>query len=81
MWTLRYRGWPGADERGFGLSTTTLDFVDEESFEVGLAATLSLGGLIFIGGGLNLQASDDRTFWFFSFRLLEIPGVFGALRP
>ncbi len=89
-WTLRYRGWPGDNERGvgtsffnhlgFGLSTTTLDFVDDESVEIGLAATISLGDLIFVGGGLNLQASDDRTFWFFSFRLLEIPGVFGALR-
>ncbi|GMR13533.1 MAG: hypothetical protein BMS9Abin29_1744 [Gemmatimonadota bacterium] len=89
-WTLRYRGWPGDDERGvgtsifshlgFGLSTTTLDFVEDESVEIGLAATLSLGDLIFVGGGINLQASDDRTFWFFSFRLLEMPGVFGALR-
>ncbi|MCH7565957.1 MAG: hypothetical protein IH968_19290 [Gemmatimonadetes bacterium] len=89
-WTLRYRGWPGDNERGvgtsffnhlgFGLSTTTLDFVDDESVEIGLAATISLGDLIFVGGGVNLQASDDRTFWFFSFRLLEIPGVFGALR-
>ncbi|MFV2007777.1 MAG: hypothetical protein ACC667_10040 [Longimicrobiales bacterium] len=89
-WTVRYRGWPGDDERGvgtsvfshlgFGLSTTTLDFVEDESVEIGLAATLSLGDLIFVGGGINLQATDDRTFWFFSFRLLEMPGVFGALR-
>lgn len=89
-WTLRYRGWPGDNERGvgtsffnhlgFGLSTTTLDFVDDESVEIGLAATISLGDLIFVGGGINLQASEDRTFWFFSFRLLEMPGVFGALR-
>jgi hypothetical protein len=89
-WSVRYRGWPGDDERGvgtsllnhigFGVSTMTLDFVDEESVEVGLAGTLSLGDLVFVGGGLNLQATDDRTFWFFSLRLLKIPGVFGTMR-
>lgn len=54
--------------------------MDEESFEIGLAATLSLSDLVFVGHGFNLQASDDRTLGFFSFRLLEIPGVFGQLR-
>ena len=84
-WSVRYRGWPEDDGRGvgtrllnhigFGVSTMTLDFVD-----VGLAGTFSLGDLVFVGGGLNLQATDDRTFWFFSLRLLKIPGVFGSMR-
>ena len=89
-WTLRYRGWPGDNERGvgaglvshlgIGISAATLDFVDEESVEIGLAATLSLSDLVFVGGGFNLQASDDRTFWFFSFRLLECRHAAGGIR-
>ncbi len=89
-WTLRYRGWPGNNDRGvragilshigLGVSAATLDFVDEESVEVGLAPTLSLFDLLFVGYGWNLQASDGRAFWFFSFRLLEMPGVFGQLQ-
>ena len=89
-WTLRYRGWPGDNDRGvragilsyfgLGISAATLDFADEESVEIGLAPTLSLFDLLFVGYGWNLQASHNRAFWFFSFRLLEMPGIFGQLQ-
>lgn len=89
-WTLRYRGWPGNDDRGvrasllshfgLGISAATLDFVQKESVEIGLAPTLALFDFFFVGYGWNLQASEDRTFWFFSLRLLKMPGVFGQLQ-
>ncbi|RMG43328.1 MAG: hypothetical protein D6718_12450 [Acidobacteria bacterium] len=88
-WLLHFRRWPrdAAEAKstrswhvaGLGLSALSLDFVAEESIEVGLAATLSLlDDRLMAGYGRNLQSGADSRFWFVSVRVL---GFGDPLRP
>ncbi|RMF71629.1 MAG: hypothetical protein D6738_13490, partial [Acidobacteria bacterium] len=80
-WLLHWRRWPEGEARGagpsrhpvgFGLTTLTLDFSDEESIETGLALAVSLlDDRIIAGWGVNLQVPRDDTFVFLSLRIFS----------
>lgn len=86
-WLLKYRPYPSASQTGlagrgglewfsgFGISTMPLNFSDGQDFELGIAATLSvINNRILFGYGANLQADDERGFWFFALRLFSTSG-------
>ncbi len=86
-WIVSYRDWPKAGERGAGapnqirwfsgagISALTLNQVEGQDVEVGLAATLSFfNDRILAGYGANLQADRNRTFVFISLRLFSFTG-------
>lgn len=55
----------------------TLDTVDEESVELGIAASIAVfDDRIVFGYGQNLQAEENEGFFFFSVRLLKINAPF-----
>ena len=54
------RFWNDVFDPGIGVALTLLDHTDEDDFEVGLAATLSVfRSLIWVGYGRNLQAESE----------------------
>jgi hypothetical protein len=73
---------------GFGVSTMSLNFDtdgdedgtdDDQKIQIGLAATASILDDRILGGyGLNLQAPDEKGFWFFSIRLFSATGSLGG---
>jgi hypothetical protein len=84
---MQYRNWPGRKWgfletltnswllSGIGVTTVALDFSESQDVELGLAPTLSmLDNRILAGYGWNLQAEDNRGFWFFSIRLFSRSG-------
>jgi hypothetical protein len=83
-WLLSMNRWPKTADSpqkslkllsGVGLSTMSLEFDEAETVEIGIAPTISLlNDVILIGYGWNLQTDKDRTYAFFSFRLLSKPG-------
>jgi hypothetical protein len=83
-WLLTSKPWPrSADDTkrrlailsGIGLTTMALDFDSSETVEVGIAPTISFfNDALLLGYGWNLQTKKDRTYAFFSFRLLSRPG-------
>ena len=85
-WILDYRRWPKKDQpggpganfrlfSGYGLSTMSLNHVEEESVELGVAPTLSfLNHRLLAGYGWNLQANENKTFAFISLRFLGRSG-------
>jgi hypothetical protein len=83
-WLLSVNPWPKTADSprkslkllsGVGLSTMSLEFDEAETVELGVAPTISfLNDVLLIGYGWNLQADKDRTYAFFSFRLLSRPG-------
>ena len=90
-WIARYQPWPHADGTdaglgssllasfGLGLTTMSLAFDSQQAVEVGIAPTLSLlGGRVLGGPGINLQASRNKLFGFFSIRLFSVAGGLGG---
>lgn len=89
---LHRRAWPDEGASGlkgsrrgpiftFGFSTMTLDFTDEESVEMGLAATLGFfDNFVLVGYGVNLQATQDEDFVFFSLRPFSLGNLFSPAR-
>lgn len=87
-WIVSHRGWPKPGERGAGasnqirwfsgagISALTLNDVEGQDVELGLAATLSFfNDRILAGYGANLQAERDRAFAFISLRLFNFTGA------
>ena len=82
-WILSRNQWPTGDESGlggqgfrwfsgWGFSTMPLDFDEQETVELGVAGTVSLlNDRLLFGYGANLQAQQNRGFWFFSFQLFS----------
>jgi hypothetical protein len=65
---------------GAGISAMPLNSSNKNGVEMGLGATLAfLNNRVFIGYGTNLQAENNKGFWFFSIRLLTFPGLSGPL--
>lgn len=86
-WTMHWRrrdtpddsGWVDAwqlFDPGVGLSVVAIS-TDDESFQPGVGAHLSLfHDIVKVGGGVNLGADDDRDYWFVGIGLFEaIDGI------
>jgi hypothetical protein len=85
-WIVTRRLWPKSGElgtsaneirwfSGAGLSALTLNQVEGQDVEFGLAATLSFfDDHIFVGYGANLQADRNGSFAFISLRLFTFSG-------
>ena len=86
-WILSNNRWPSSNDTGlnglqgirwfsgFGISTMALDYEEEETVELGIAATISLvNDRLLFGYGANLQGQQDKGFWFFAFQLFSTPG-------
>lgn len=86
-WLLKNKSYPSASQTGLegqgglewfsgaGISTMPLDFSDQQDFELGVAGTVSLiNNRLLFGYGANLQAEDNRGFWFFSLQLFSRSG-------
>jgi hypothetical protein len=59
----RSRFWNDVLDPGLGLALTTLDYQDEDDFELGIAANVTLfRSLLWAGYGRNLQAESDFFF-------------------
>jgi hypothetical protein len=83
-WIFTHSGWPKQKERGlgdpaglgkigFGLTTVNLHFDDQNAIELGIGPSLSfLNDRVVLGGGWNLQASEDKLYGFMSIRLLDV---------
>lgn len=91
-WILSRAHWPKAGERGLGgagqikwfsgagLSAMPLYSSSAQDIQLGLAATLAfLNNRILVGYGVNLQAEEDKGFFFISIRLFTFPGLSGSL--
>jgi flagellar biosynthesis/type III secretory pathway chaperone len=87
-WYVTYRRWPDAtsnrgassiDYVGVGVSVLSLDFDDEREIELGIAGGLSLfNNFAQVGYGANLSVDNDRGFFFFSIRPLQLGQLLGA---
>lgn len=90
-WIIDYTFWPKDSEKGVGsgneiiwlsgagITTMALDQDQTQDTELGLALTVSfLNNKILVGYGADLQAKDNREFWFFSINLFETPGMFNG---
>ncbi|MCE9594214.1 MAG: hypothetical protein K8S98_08470 [Planctomycetes bacterium] len=57
---------------GLGFHAAALNFDPNESAEFGVGVSGSLfGGLLRVGVGYDVSASDDQTYWFFGFGLVS----------
>lgn len=90
-WIIDYTWWPTNAEKGVGsvnaiewfsgggITTIALDHDQTQDTELGLALTASfLNNKILVGYGADLQAKEDKGFWFFSINLFETPGMFNG---
>lgn len=90
-WIMDYTCWPNDSKKGVGsgneieffsgvgITTMALDQDQTQDTELGLALTASfLNNKILVGYGADLQAKDNREFWFFSINLFETPGMFNG---
>jgi hypothetical protein len=86
-WIISHRSWPNSKESGLsgiegfeifsglGITTMPLNFTGNQNVEVGLAPTISLlNNRLLFGYGVDLQASRNVGFCFFSIRLLGNSG-------
>jgi len=93
-WILSSRRWPQSDAAsrlrinrfrplsGIGISASALDFVEDTDIEIGFAPTVSfLNDFLLFGYGWNLQAEEERGYWFLSVRILKGQGILERFEP
>ena len=74
-----YSLWNRLDPR-FGFHAAQLNQDPDETFEIGIGVNASLwGGLIRVGSGYNVNATDDEVYWYFGFGLIASLNQLGEL--
>ncbi|MFA5790579.1 MAG: hypothetical protein WC976_05935 [Caldisericia bacterium] len=90
-WMLHYRSWPkntnddgfsegimGVLKPGFGFHTSTLHFDSAKGIEVGTGFTFTLlNDLIQCGYGWNINATENKDYWYIGFGILKFGNGLG----